>query len=118
MTTSSGKPGNQKQKRDQRNLELANYGVILNLNELDGNENDLKKRQKLEDIKKHKLENSFYFISPTRLTIHNLPKNIDDKKLREIIIETLKKNQIPMKDIVLKQCRVMKTTKDAKKSLG
>ena len=105
-------------KHDQRNLALAEYGVILNLAELDGNENDFKKRQKLEDDKKQKLKNSLYFVSPTRLTIHNLPKDIDDDKLRKITIETLKKERIPMKDIVLKECRVMKTTKDAKKSLG
>ena len=102
----------------QRNLALAKYGVILDLAELDGNENDLKKRQKLEDDKKQKLKNSLYFVSPTRLAIHNLPKNVDDDKLRKIIVETLKKEKIPMKDIVLKECRVMKTTKDAKKSLG
>ncbi|CAF1256220.1 unnamed protein product [Rotaria sordida] len=105
-------------KHDQRNLSLANYGVILNLNELDGNENDLKKRQKLEDVKKQKLKNLLHFISPTRLSIHNLPKNIDDDKLRKIIIDILKKDNIPMKDIILRECRVMKTTKDAKKSLG
>ncbi|CAF1164202.1 unnamed protein product [Rotaria sp. Silwood1] len=105
-------------KHDQRNLSLANYGVILNLNELDGNENDLKKRQNLEDIKKQKLKNSLYFISSTRLTIHNLPKNIDDDKLRKIIIDILKKNNISMKDIIINECRVMKTNKDAKKSLG
>jgi len=105
-------------KNDQRNLSLANYGVILNLSELDGNENDLRKRQKLEDDKKQKLKDLSYFISPTRLTIHNLPTNIDDDKLRKIIIQTLKDDNIPMKDIVINECRVMKNNKDAKKSLG
>jgi nucleolar protein 4 len=105
-------------KHDQRNLSLANYGVILNLSELNGNENDLRKRQKLEDVKKQKLKNPSYFISPTRLTIHNLPVNIDDENLRKIIIQTLKDNKIPMKDIVLNECRVMKKNKEAKKSLG
>lgn len=110
---------NEKNKtNDQRNLSLANYGVILKLDDLDGNENDLRKRQKLEDIKKQKLKNLLFFVSPTRLTIHNLPKNIDDDKLRKLVIEILKKDKIPMKDIILKECRVMKTTKDAKKSLG
>lgn len=108
---------NQK-KHDQRNLSLANVGVILNLKDLDGNETDLKKRQKLEDIKKLKLKNPLFFVSPTRLTIHNLPKIVDDSKLRELIIDTLKKNKVPMKDIILKECRVMKTNKDSKKSLG
>ncbi len=105
-------------KHDQRNLSLSKYGVILNLSELDGNENDLRKRQQLEDMKKQKLKNPSFFISPTRLTIHNLPVNIDDEKLRKIIIQTLKDNNIPMKDIVLNECRVMKKTKEAKKSLG
>jgi len=105
-------------KHDQRNLSLANYGVILNLAELDGNENDLRKRQKLEDVKKQKLKDPSHFISPTRLTIHNLPTDVDDDKLRKLITETLKNEKIPMKDIVLNECRVMKTNKDAKKSLG
>ncbi len=105
-------------KHDQRNLSLANYGVILNLDELDGNENDLRKRQQLEDMKKQKLKNLSFFISPTRLTIHNLPVHIDDEKLRKLIIQTLKDNNISMKDIILNECRVMKQTKQAKKSLG
>jgi len=105
-------------KHDQRNLSLAKYGVILNLAELDGNENDLRKRQNLEDVKKQKLKNPSYFISPTRLTIHNLPVNIDDEKLRKVIIQTLKDNNIPMKDIILNECRVMKKSKEAKKSFG
>ncbi|CAF1209655.1 unnamed protein product [Rotaria magnacalcarata] len=105
-------------KHDQRNLTLANYGVILNIDELDGNETDLRKRQKLEDIKKEKLKNPLHFISPTRLTIHNLPKHVDDNILRKLIIDTLTTDKIPKKDIILKECRVMKTSKDAKKSLG
>jgi len=105
-------------KLDQRNLSLSNHGVILNLSELDGNENDLRKRQKLEDAKKQKLKDPSFFISPTRLTIHNLPVNINDDQLRKIIIQILKDNNIPMKDIILNECRVMKTNKEAKKSLG
>lgn len=105
-------------KNDQRNLSLANFGVILNLSELDGNENDLRKRQKLEDVKKQKLKDLSFFISPTRLTIHNLPANMDDEKLRKVVTQTLKDNNISMKDIVLNECRVMKKTKEAKKSLG
>jgi nucleolar protein 4 len=105
-------------KRDLRNLSLANYGVILNLEELDGNENDLRKRQKLEDVKKQKLQNPSYFISPTRLTIHNLPTNMDDEKLRKVIMDILKNDNVPKKDMIINECRVMKTNKDAKKSLG
>lgn len=107
-----------KRKSDQRNLSLANYGVILNLSELDGNENDLRKRQNLEDVKKQKLKNLSNFISPTRLTIHNLPVNVDDDKLRKIVIQTLKNNNVPMKDVILNECRVMKKSKESKKSLG
>ena len=105
-------------KNDQRNLSLANYGTILTLADLDGNENDLRKRQQLEDMKKQKLKNPAFFISPTRLTIHNLPVHIDDEQLRKVIIQTLKDNDIPMKDIVLNECRVMKKNKEMKKSLG
>jgi hypothetical protein len=105
-------------KSDQRNLSLASYGVILDLSELDGNENELRKRQNLEDVKKQKLKDPLFFISPTRLTIHNLPAHIDDEKLRKIVIECLKNDHVPNKDIVINECRVMKKNKEAKKSLG
>lgn len=108
----------EKRKKDLRNLALAQYGVILKLADLDGNENDLRKRQQLEDAKKRKLQNPSHFISPNRLTIHNLPPTIDDEKLRKIVIQTLKDNNIAMKEIGLDECRVMKKTKEAKKSLG
>lgn len=105
-------------KRDQRNLALANCGVILNLKELDGNESDLRKRQNLEDVKKQKLKNPLYFVSPTRLTLHNLPPNLDDAKLRKLVLDTLRKDNTAMKDVILNECRVMKNNKEAKKSLG
>ena len=105
-------------KHDQRNLALAKHGVILNLAELDGNEGDLRKRQQLEDAKKAKLNNPIYFVSPTRLTIHNLPPNVDDKKLRSIILNALKKNGVALKDVTINECRLMKSNKDSKKSLG
>lgn len=105
-------------KQDQRNLSLAKYGVILDLKELDGDENDLRKRQQLEDVKKQKLKDPIHFISTTRLTVHNLPKTVDDAQLRKLVLQRLKDAQIPMKDVVLNECRVMKTNKDTKKSLG
>lgn len=104
-------------KNDQRNLALANYGVILSLDKLDGNENDLRKRQQLEDMKKEKLKNLLHFVSTTRLTVHNLPTNIDDKTLRNAVLKTLKKNGVPLKDVKIIECRVMKKEKEAKKSL-
>ena len=104
-------------KHDQRNLALGKIGVILNLADLDGNEQDLRKRQQLEDAKKNKLTNPMYFISPTRLTVHNLPTNIDDAKLRTIVLNALKHDRIPLKDVTINECRVMKPNKDAKKSL-
>ena len=105
-------------KHDQRNLALAKQGVILSLAELDGNEGDLRKRQQLEDAKKDKLKNPIYFVSPTRLTIHNLPPNVDDKKLRTLILNTLKKNGVALKDVNINECRLMKSNKESKKSLG
>jgi len=107
-----------KLKSDQRNLSLANYGVILKLADLDNNENDLRKRQNLEDVKKQKLKNPLHFISSTRLTLHNLPTNIDDEKLRQVVIQTLTDNNVPKKDIQLTECRIMKKNKEGKKSLG
>ena len=44
----------------------------------------LNKRLKLENVKKEKLKNLSIFVSGTRLAVHNLPKAVDDKALREL----------------------------------
>lgn len=104
-------------KHDQRNLALAKIGVILSLDELDGNEQDLRKRQQLEDAKKNKLKNPMHFVSTTRLTMHNLPTNVDDAQLRTILLNAFKREKIPLKEVTINECRVMKPNKEAKKSL-
>ena len=47
---------------------------------------DVAKRTKLESIKRLKLKNINIFVSPTRLAIHNLPKAVDDKKLKAALL--------------------------------
>ena len=50
-------------------------------------ETDMAKRTKIETIKRNKLKNINIFVSPTRMVVHNLPKAVDDAKLRKIFLE-------------------------------
>ena len=47
----------------------------------------INKRLKIENVKKEKLKNLNIFVSPTRLAVHNLPKAVDGKKLKELARE-------------------------------
>uniref|UniRef100_A0A0K0FME4 RNA-binding protein 28 (inferred by orthology to a human protein) n=1 Tax=Strongyloides venezuelensis TaxID=75913 RepID=A0A0K0FME4_STRVS len=74
------------EKRDKRNLRLLKYGHIKKGTAQAKNmsEHDTKKRADLALAAKKKLKNPLMFVSDTRLVIHNIPKNIDDKKLHDM----------------------------------
>jgi len=42
----------------------------------------MKKRVKIEMMKRHKLKNPNVIVSTTRLCIHNIPRSVDDKQLK------------------------------------
>nr|XP_054774952.1 RNA-binding protein 28-like isoform X2 [Lytechinus pictus] len=77
------------EQKDKRNLHLLREGLIRpGTKAAEGlSEQYMNKRLKIENVKKEKLKNLNIFVSPTRLAIHNLPKAVDDKKLREIARE-------------------------------
>ena len=43
---------------------------------------EMKKRVKIEMMKRHKLKNPNIIVSTTRICIHNIPRSVDDKKLK------------------------------------
>ncbi|XP_078000315.1 RNA-binding protein 28-like [Glandiceps talaboti] len=109
-----------KQTKDKRNLHLAREGLIRPGTKAaeDLSNSDLLKRRKLEAQKRQKLQNLNIFISPTRLSVHNLPKSVDDKKLRELF-----RKVVDEKGVKITEARVMRdmsavTTTGTPKSLG
>lgn len=81
-------------KEDKRNLYLRREGLILpgsrdyeNLTE-----KDIEKRISAARMKREKLKNPNVFISTTRIMIRNLPKSVDEKRLKKISKRILEKN--------------------------
>lgn len=72
------------ESKDKRNLYLAKEGVILPDSEVakDLTKHELAKRMRSFEERRRKLRNPFYFMSKNRLSVRNLPVNINEKKLR------------------------------------
>lgn len=98
-----------KKSSDKRNLYLINVGTVMrNTDDIEGvSESDMKKRDALQQRKKVALKNLHVFISPTRLSIHNLPKSCDDAKLRSILHDAVNHE----KGAKLTECRIMRDLK-------
>ncbi|KFM79965.1 RNA-binding protein 28, partial [Stegodyphus mimosarum] len=96
-----------KKPSDKRNLRLLKVGLILpNSVEAEGvSQSDMAKRAQLEMVKKQKLKNVNFFVSDKRLMIHNLPKDFNDAKLRNLF----KKASNPR--AVISEARVMRDFK-------
>ena len=45
------------------------------------------------------LQNLHYFVSATRLCVHNLPENVDDKNLKKIFIKAADDNEAIIKEV-------------------
>ncbi|XP_004526400.1 RNA-binding protein 28 [Ceratitis capitata] len=77
-----------KDGKDSRNLYLAREGLIMaNSKSAEGvSASDMTKRHKLEQIKTQVLKNLNRFVSRNRLSIHNLPLNYDNDKLKNMIM--------------------------------
>uniref|UniRef100_H2Z3J1 RRM domain-containing protein n=1 Tax=Ciona savignyi TaxID=51511 RepID=H2Z3J1_CIOSA len=95
-----------KEKEDKRNLYLANEGLIRpGTKAAEGlSEVELNKRQRIENAKRQKIKNPNVFVSPTRLCVHNLPRAVDDQKLKEIIQKVFEGEG----RFRLRECRVMR----------
>lgn len=74
--------------KDGRHLYLLREGMVMAGSSAgDGvSATDMSKRLRLEQIKSQMLKNLTRFLSRERLTIHNIPANFDDDKLRKLVI--------------------------------
>ncbi|XP_069621535.1 RNA-binding protein 28 [Ranitomeya imitator] len=104
-----------------RNLYLAREGLIREgTKAAEGvSPEDLAKRTRFEEIKRIKLKSQKIFVSKTRLCVHNIPKSVDDKKLRQLLLTAAGGDR----SVKIKECRVMRDMKSVSgnpkgKSLG
>jgi len=73
--------------KDSRNLYLIKEGIIMTgSTAAEGvSTSDMAKRHKIEQVKTQVLKNLNRFVSRNRLSIHNLPLDYDDDKLKNMI---------------------------------
>uniref|UniRef100_A0A8C9LUZ0 RNA-binding protein 28 n=1 Tax=Piliocolobus tephrosceles TaxID=591936 RepID=A0A8C9LUZ0_9PRIM len=92
-----------------RNLYLAREGLIrAGTKAAEGvSAADMAKRERFELLKHQKLKDQNIFVSQTRLCLHNLPKAVDDKQLRELLLSATSGE----KGVRIKECRVMRDLK-------
>ncbi|XP_069567255.1 RNA-binding protein 28 isoform X1 [Brachyistius frenatus] len=88
-----------------RNLYLAREGLIrAGTKAAEGvPEADMTKRTRFEEIKRAKLRDISVFVSKTRLCVHNLPKSVDNRKLKTLCLQAVK----GVKGVRIPECRVM-----------
>lgn len=80
---------------------------------------EMKKRQKLWNETKEKLKNVNFKVSDTRISILNIPKTVDETKLREIAQRAFKvPTKIIQSKIVREKDRFDKDGKPASKGFG
>ncbi|XP_075713679.1 RNA-binding protein 28 [Rhinoderma darwinii] len=92
-----------------RNLYLAREGLIREgTKAAEGvSPEDMAKRTRFEDLKRQKLRSQNIFVSQTRLCVHNIPKSVDDKKLRQLFLNAAGGSR----SVKIKECRVMRNIK-------
>ncbi|TKS73365.1 RNA-binding protein 28 [Collichthys lucidus] len=95
-----------------RNLYLAREGLIrAGTKAAEGvPEADMAKRERFEEIKRTKLRDINIYVSRTRLCVHNLPKAVDNKKLKTLCLQAVKGT----KGVRVTECRVMYDRKPEK----
>ncbi|XP_055333954.1 RNA-binding protein 28-like [Paramacrobiotus metropolitanus] len=95
----------EKPKKDNRNLYLLKLGKLDDESEESQpmSQNDARKRSALDNKKQDTLKNLNMFVSPTRLSVHNIPKNVSDKQLKRLFTKAA---NLPFRSI--KKCRIMR----------
>ncbi|OQV19388.1 putative RNA-binding protein 28 [Hypsibius exemplaris] len=92
----------EKPKKDNRNLALLQEGRLVK--DADPvSQNDMRKRSMLDKRKAESLKNLHMFVSTTRLTVHNIPKSLDDAGLRDIFLKA-----VGVKKYAIKESRVIR----------
>ncbi|XP_036905167.1 RNA-binding protein 28 [Sturnira hondurensis] len=89
-----------------RNLYLAREGLIrAGTKAAEGvSAADMAKRERFELLKHQKLKDQNIFVSRTRLCLHNLPKAVDDRQLRKLLLNATRGE----KRVRITECRVMR----------
>ena len=79
--------------RDNRNLYLASEGQIHEEGSAAQgvSQGDIQKRRRAKEEQAMKLKNPNFFISKTRLQVRNVPLDVDQKKLKSIFVEAVKR---------------------------
>ena len=82
------KDKDKKEPKDTRNMYLLREGMVLagSAAAVGVSATDMSTRLRQEQIKSQMLKNLNRFISRDRLTVHNLPEQYDDEKLRKTVI--------------------------------
>ncbi len=93
MARQGAKYRNANKHRDNRNLYLATEGDIHEASSAaDGvSKSDIEKRRRSNEERQLKLKNPNFFVSRTRLSVRNIPPEIDSKKLKKMFIEAVQK---------------------------
>uniref|UniRef100_H9GJQ6 RRM domain-containing protein n=1 Tax=Anolis carolinensis TaxID=28377 RepID=H9GJQ6_ANOCA len=117
------KPSGLRSKKEKkptgtRNLYLAREGLIrAGTKAAEGlSDADLAKRARFEELKRQKLKDQNIFVSRTRLCVHNLPKSVDDVRLRALMLRAA--GGKGRGSVRIKECRVMRDRKGQGQSLG
>ncbi|XP_064417189.1 RNA-binding protein 28 [Latimeria chalumnae] len=93
-----------------RNLYLAREGMVrAGTKAAEGlSAADLAKRARFEEVNRQKLKDIHVFVSKTRLCVHNLPRAVDNKQLRALLLKSAGGG----KGVRIKECRVMRDLKN------
>ncbi|GER28281.1 RNA-binding protein [Striga asiatica] len=80
-----------KEDHDHRNLYLAKEGLIMEgMPAAEGvSASDMAKRKKLHEDKNAKLQSPNFRVSRTRLIVYNVPKNMNEKDLRQLFLNAV-----------------------------
>lgn len=92
MARQGSKYRNANKHRDNRNIYLAQEGDIHEASAAaDGvSKSDIEKRRRSNEERQIKLKNPNYFVSRTRLSVRNIPPEIDSKTLKRMFIDAVK----------------------------
>lgn len=91
MARQGSKYRNANKHRDNRNLYLSQEGDIHEASAAaDGvSKSDIEKRRRSNEERQLKLKNPNYFISRTRLSVRNIPPEVDSKALKKMFLEAV-----------------------------
>ncbi|CAN5962734.1 unnamed protein product [Sphagnum jensenii] len=109
----------QQDDHDRRHLKLAKEGLIEEgTPAAQGvSKGDMAKRKQVEHEKATKLRSPNFHVSTTRLALHNLPKDLMEKDLKELVIKAVK-SRASKQHPVVKQVKILRDEVKGMPSVG